>query len=33
MAIAHAIRTGIGAHDLFEQIVLWANEMNEALVV
>jgi len=28
MAIAHAIRTGIGAHDLHEQIVLWANEMN-----
>ena len=28
MAIAHAIRTGIGAHDLHEQIVLWADEMN-----
>jgi len=28
MAIAHAIRTGIGAHDLHEQIVLWANEMD-----
>ena len=28
MAIAHAIRTGIGAHDLFEQIALWANEMS-----
>ena len=28
MAIAHAIRTGIGAQDLHEQIVLWANEMD-----
>lgn len=26
-AIAHAIRTGIGAHDLHEQIVLWADEI------
>ena len=28
MAIAKAIRTGIGAHDLHEQIVVWANEMS-----
>ncbi len=28
MAIAHAIQTGIGAHDLHEQIVLWADEMD-----
>lgn len=27
MAIAQAIRTGIGAHDLHEQIVVWPNEM------
>ncbi len=27
MAIAHAIGTGIEAHDLHEQIVIWANEM------
>lgn len=28
MAIAHAIRTGIGAHDLYEQIVVWAKNIN-----
>ena len=28
MAIAHAIRTGIGTHDLHEQMVLWAAEMD-----
>ncbi len=27
MAIAHAIRTGVGAPDLYQQIVLWADEM------
>jgi len=27
MAIAHAIRTGIETRDLYQQIVLWANEM------
>lgn len=27
MAIAYAIQTGTGAHDLYEQIVVWANEM------
>jgi len=27
MAIAHAIRTGTGTHDLHEQIVLRANEI------
>ena len=28
MAIAHAVRTGIGAHGLYDQIVLWAEEMD-----
>lgn len=28
MAIAHAVKTGIGPVDLYEQIVVWANEMN-----
>jgi len=28
MAIAHAIRTGYGARDLFHQIVSWAEDMN-----
>ena len=27
MAIAQAIRTGIGAHDLYEQVVVWAKEI------
>ena len=27
MAIAQAVRTGDGAHDLYEQIVAWANEI------
>ena len=30
MAIAHAVRTGIGTSDLYEQIVGWADEMEVA---
>lgn len=28
MALSHSISTGVGAHDLYEQIIFWANEMD-----